>query len=109
MAGQSDTENLEEAQGTGWYSERLLQFKNPDAPKLPFDQHSLVAMVAPRAILAIENTGIARLGSEAGGASMKAAMKVYEALGVPDRIAFSQAMASSHMSKWAPWDAPTLE
>jgi|SRR6187399_150047 len=65
MANQPETEHLEAAQGTGWYSERLEQFGNPDAPKLPFDQHSLVAIVAPRAILAIENTGIDRLGSEA--------------------------------------------
>ena len=73
-----------------------LDFGNPEAQKLPFDQHSLVAMVAPRAILAIHNTGIARLGSQAGGASMKAAAKVYEALGVPERLGFSQAAASNH-------------
>jgi hypothetical protein len=96
MAGQPDTEHLEAAQGTGWYSSNLEQFGNPEAPKLPFDQHSLVAMVAPRAILAIHNTGIARLGSQAGGASMKAAIEVYEALGIPDRIGFSQAVASGH-------------
>jgi hypothetical protein len=53
-------------------------------------------MVAPRAILAIENTGIDRLGSEAGGASMRAAAEVYKALGVSERIAFSQAPASNH-------------
>ncbi len=96
MAGQPDTEHLEAAQGTGWYSSRLEDYGNPEAPKLPFDQHSLVAMVAPRAILAIENTAIARLGSQAGGASMKAALKVYEALGVPERLGFSQAAASGH-------------
>ena len=96
MATQTGTEDLEAAQGTGWYSSNLLQFKNKDAPKLPFDQHSLVAMVAPRAILAIENTGIDRLGSQAGGVSMKAATKVYEALGVPDRIGYTQAQASGH-------------
>jgi hypothetical protein len=96
MAGQPATEHLEAAQGTGWYSERLLDFGNADAPRLPFDQHSLVAMVAPRAVLAIQNTGIERLGSEAGGASMRAAAEVYEALGVPDRIGFSQAAATGH-------------
>ena len=96
MANQPETENLEEAQGTGWYSENLEDFGNPDASKLPFDQHSLVAMVAPRAILAIHNTGIARLGSQAGGASMKAAAEVYEALGVPERLGFSQAVAAGH-------------
>jgi hypothetical protein len=64
--------------------------------KLPFDQHELVAMVAPRAILAIANTGIDRLASEAGSVSMKAAAEVYKALGIPDRIGFSQTAASSH-------------
>jgi hypothetical protein len=96
MANQPDTEHLEAAQGTGWYSSNLEDFGNAEAPKLPFDQHSLVAMVAPRAILAIHNTGIARLGSQAGGASMKAAIEVYEALGIPERIGFSQAVASGH-------------
>jgi len=98
MATQTGTEDLEAAQGTAWYASNLLQFKNATAPKLPYDMHELVAMVAPRAILAIENTGIDRLGSQAGGVSMRAATEVYKALGVPDRIGFSQAQASAHCS-----------
>ena len=88
MATQTGTEDLEAAQGTAWYAQNLLQFKNKDAPKLPIDMHELVAMVAPRAILAIENTGIDRLGSQAGSVSMKAATEVYKALGHsrPDRL-----------------------
>lgn len=98
MATQTGTEDLEAAQGTAWYAANLKQFKNADAPKLPYDQHELVAMVAPRAILAIENTGIDRLGSQAGSVSMRAAKEVYKALGVPDRIGYSQAQASAHCS-----------
>lgn len=98
MATQTGTEDLEAAQGTGWYSSNLQQFKNADAPKLPFDQHSLVAMVAPRAVLAIGNTSIDRLGSQAGYASMKAAAEVYKALGVPERLGYSQVAAGSHCS-----------
>ena len=98
MATQTGTEDLEAAQGTAWYAQNLLQFKNKDAPKLPIDMHDLVAMVAPRAVLAIENTGIDRLGSQAGSVSMKAATEVYKALGIPDRIGFTQAMASAHCS-----------
>ena len=90
MATQTGTEDLEAAQGTAWYARNLLQFKNADAPKLPVDMHELVAMVAPRAILTVANTGIDRLGSEAGYVSMKAATEVYKALGVPDRIGFAQ-------------------
>jgi hypothetical protein len=98
MATQTGTEDLEAAQGTAWYAQNLLQFKNATAGKLPYDQHELVAMVAPRAVLAIENTGIDRLGSQAGSVSMKAATEVWKALGVPDRIGFSQAVASAHCS-----------
>jgi hypothetical protein len=98
MATQTGTEDLEAAQGTAWYAQNLKQFKNADAPKLPYDQHELVAMVAPRAILTIGNTGIDRLGSQAGYVSMKAASEVYKALGVPDRIGYTQTAASSHCS-----------
>jgi hypothetical protein len=96
MATQTGTEDLEAAQGTAWYAQNLKQFRNVDAPKLPIDMHELVAMVAPRAILAIANTGIDRLGSEAGSVSMKAATEVYKALGIPDRIGFTQTAASAH-------------
>jgi hypothetical protein len=98
MATQTGTEDLEAAQGTAWYAANLKKFKNADAPKLPVDMHELVAMVAPRAILVVANTGIDRLGSEAGYASMKAATEVYKALGIPDRIGFTQAQAPSHCS-----------
>jgi len=88
-ATMTGTEDLEHAQGTGWYSSNLQQFKNADAPKLPFDQHGLVAMVAPRAILTVGNSGIDYLASQSGNVSMLAATEVYKALGVPDRIGFS--------------------
>ena len=91
MATQTGTEDLNAAQGTAWYASNLLQFTNANAAKLPYDMHELVAMVAPRAILAIENTGIDRLGSQAGSVSMRAATEVYKALGIPDRIGYSQA------------------
>ena len=96
MATQTGTEDLDAAQGTAWYAQNLKSFHNADAVKLPVDMHELVAMVAPRAILAIENTGIDRLGSQAGSVSMKAATEVWKALGVPDRIGFTQAVASGH-------------
>jgi len=96
MSTQTGTEDLDAAQGTAWYAANLKNFHNADAPKLPVDMHELVAMVAPRAILAVENTGIDRLGSQAGQVSMRAASEVYKALGIPDRIGFTQAAASGH-------------
>jgi len=96
MATQTGTEDLEAAQGTAWYATRLKDFKNPDAKKLPVDMHELVALVAPRAILTIANTSIDRLGSEAGYVSMKAAGEVYKALGISDRIGYSQNATGTH-------------
>jgi hypothetical protein len=95
-ATKTGTEDLEHAQGTAWYAQALLQFKNADAPKLPFDQHELAAMVAPRALLAIGNPDIDYLSSEAGYVSMQAATEVYKALGIPDRIGFSQVGGHAH-------------
>ena len=109
MATQTGTEDLEAAQGTAWYAQNLLQFKNKDAPKLPYDQHELVAMIAPRAVLAIENTGIDRLGSQAGSVSMRAAKEVYKALGISDRIGYSQAQASAHCSFPASVQSPDVQ
>jgi hypothetical protein len=109
MATQTGTEDLEAAQGTAWYAQNLLQFKNKDAPKLPYDQHELVAMIAPRAILAVENTGIDRLGSQAGSVSMRAAKEVYKALGIPDRIGYTQAQASAHCSFPASVQGPDVQ
>jgi hypothetical protein len=55
-------------------------------------------MVAPRAILVVSNTSIARLGSEAGYVSMKAATEVWKALGVPERIGYIQNATGTHCS-----------
>jgi hypothetical protein len=95
-ATMTGTEDLEHAQGTSWYYQDLTQFKDADAPKLPFDQHELAAMVAPRALLTIGNPDIDYLATEAGYVSMKAATEVYKALGIPDRIGFSQVGGHSH-------------
>jgi hypothetical protein len=97
-ATQTGTEDLEHAQGTAWYASNLAQFKNASAPKLPYDQHELVAMVAPRAILAVENTGIDYLGAQGASVSMRAAKEVYKALGIADRLGYTQTQAPAHCS-----------
>ena len=89
------TEDLSHAQGTAWYWQDLTQF-NATPGKLPFDQHEVAAMVAPRALLMIGNPDIAYLASEAGYVSAKAAIEVYKALGVPDRIGFTQVGGHAH-------------
>lgn len=81
----TEVENLHHALGAPWYHPDLGQFA--DVPeKLPFDHHELIAMVAPRAFLAVESSQIARMGAEAARVDALAARRVYSALGVPYRM-----------------------
>jgi hypothetical protein len=93
-------EDIQAAQGTGWYSTRLKDFTNSNISKLPIDQHSLVAMIAPRAVLVCMNADVDRGGAEAGNASMLAASEVWKALGVPERVGWTIPHAGSHCA-WA--------
>lgn len=81
----TEVENLHHAQGASWYSNTLRQFTNtPD--KLPYDHHELIALIAPRPVLCIESSQIARMGAEAARIDHLAVRKVYKALGVADRM-----------------------
>ena len=85
----TEVENLLHAQGGSddfpWYASALRQF-NQEPDKLPYDQHELIAMIAPRAVLMIESSQVARMGAEAARIDHLAAKEVYKALGIPDRI-----------------------
>lgn len=105
-----EVENLLHAQGSSpdfpWYARALRQFNNvPD--RLPFDQHEVIAMIAPRAVLMIESTRIPRMGAEAARIDALAAGQVWKALGVPDRIGVTEDDVP-HCS-WSPKFTPDLE
>jgi hypothetical protein len=102
----TEVENLHHAQGAPWYAESLRQFN--DAPdKLPFDHHELIAMIAPRAVLMVESSQIARMGAEAARVDALAAREVWKALGVPDRMGVTEENVA-HCS-WHPNFTPDLE
>jgi len=71
-----------------WFRQNFSQFSST-ATKLPFDHHTLQALCAPRALLILENT-ILWLGPYSGWNCANAAHTVWEALGIPDRMGFSQ-------------------
>jgi len=82
--------NVETLRNTdhGWFIEDLFQFSNA-VPKLPYDHHELMAMVAPRALFVLGNPDYVWLADESGYVGSKAAKEVWKALGVPDRFGFS--------------------
>ena len=63
-----------------WYHERVLLFAENEA-QLPFDQHFVKALVAPRGLICIESTDDLYANPVGTYASSVAAMAVYELYG----------------------------
>ncbi len=70
---------------THWFHPDFAQFRD-HVPQLPFDQHELMALVAPRALLLTEGTQDAWINPEGAQLTYLAAKKVYEFLKTADRI-----------------------
>jgi len=86
-----------EAQGTvedvddtnyDWFSQQMQQFAGDNVYKLPFDQHELMAMIAPRALLQTGNASQYWLSNGSAYISSRATQRVYNALGIGDRFGF---------------------
>jgi len=68
-----------------WFSPRFSDFIGK-TDRLPFDQHSIKALVAPRALLSTEALGDLWANPEGTQQTHVAAKVVYDFLGVPDKI-----------------------
>lgn len=77
-------------QGDSWFATSFSTYA-PDTSVLPYDHHMLMALVAPRALLVIENSGIDYLGPLSTYGCSTAARMVYDSLGVKDHMGFTQA------------------
>src|SRR6185503_13978739 len=73
-----------------WFTPLFSQFRN-QTTRLPFDQHSLAALVAPRPLLATNGTdgSDVRTNPQGAGLDYRGAKMVYQFLGVSDRIGIS--------------------
>ncbi|MBR4783702.1 MAG: hypothetical protein IK012_00395 [Fibrobacter sp.] len=76
----------------------ISSFKNYDGKEntLPFDQHMLVAMVAPRALLVIDNAGQEWLGEVPSNYCGQASKEVFDALGVSENYTYTQEGGHGH-------------
>lgn len=72
-----------------WFKRSMFQYAHSNVYKLPTDHHELMAMVAPRALFVLGNTDYNWLAEESGYTSHRAAQKVWNTLGIPDRFGFS--------------------
>lgn len=85
-------------QGDSWFATSFSKY-SPDTSQLPYDHHMLMALVTPRGLLVIENSGIDYLGPVSTYGCSVATRMVYEALGVQNNMGISQTShGSSHCS-----------
>lgn len=78
-----------------WFTDSFRQFS--DTPtRLPFDQHSVMALIAPRALLVIENTSMEWLGNQSAYINAVAAREVWKALGAADNMGVAQLGGHDH-------------
>ena len=78
--------------GLNWLSNNFAPFVYSggvsNAVKLPIDTHSLVAMIAPRGLLVLENPGEEQMGAPAGHTATIAGAEVYSALGFLENLSY---------------------
>ena len=85
-----NTESFANLQGNTeahWFNSVFLEFKDPR--QLPFDQHELIALCAPRAVIITGGYSDWGTNPEGTWVSYIGARKVYEFLGIPDKIGFA--------------------
>lgn len=73
-----------------WFKESLReQFHGDSVYLLPYDHHELCALICPRAFLMLGNTDYKWLADESGYVSVNAARRVWQHLGIGDRMGYS--------------------
>jgi hypothetical protein len=77
-----------------WFRADFGQFSS-SATKLPFDHHSLAGLVAPRALLIIDNN-ILWLGPQSSWTGANAAHMIWQGLGVPAMMGYSLTNTHNH-------------
>jgi hypothetical protein len=87
--------NIEKIDNTN-YAWFMSSMKSLDPYSLPHDHHELIAMIAPRAIIALGNPGYEWLGDESGYKSVMAASEVFKAMGVADHIGYDFTGGHNH-------------
>jgi hypothetical protein len=99
VAAGTPVQTLSEITGENvWFTPSFEQFGRR-AAALPFDHHEIEGLVAPRALLVVENTSQVWLGNVSTYTGSMAAHLVWEGLGVPDRMGVSQVGDHAHC-KW---------
>jgi hypothetical protein len=77
---------------TYWLGDAFGAFINNGQTRLPVDTHEIVAMVAPRGLLILDNPHIANLGPESAHVAALGGAEVFRALGAGANISYHSAV-----------------
>jgi hypothetical protein len=82
--------NVEKISNTNydWFLPSLRDNFDGRADHLPYDHHELIALIAPRPVLILGNPDYGWLADESGYVSTMAALEVWRAMGIPERVGF---------------------
>lgn len=89
-------EGIDNTNYTWFLNDLRDNFGGDKVSYLPFDQHELAALICPRAVLLLGNTGIDWLADPSAYVSIQAARKVWEQYGIEDRCGFSFPAGHGH-------------
>lgn len=78
-----------------WFTPGFGQFAE-QVDKLPFDQHEVMGLIAPRGLLVVENTSMEWLGNQSAWYDALAAREIWRALGNPSAMGVSQVGGHDH-------------
>jgi len=78
-----------------WFTSSFSRFGGA-VDKLPFDQHEVAGLVAPRGLLVVENTSMEWLGNLSTFTNASATRMIWQGLGVGDRMGYSQLGGHNH-------------
>ena len=79
--------------GLNWLSNDFRPFVE-NATQLPIDSHEIVALVAPRGLLVLDNPHIAQFAAAAAHTAVLAGAEVYRALGAGENISYISDVAN---------------
>jgi hypothetical protein len=89
-----------------WYADASNMWTS-DPTKAPLDTHELVALIAPRGLLVMENPYIGELATKYGYVATLGGLEVYKALGAGDAVSYNSNVASgTHCSNRPEWTTP---
>ncbi|HYD53035.1 MAG TPA: hypothetical protein VEA99_10420 [Gemmatimonadaceae bacterium] len=83
-----DVERAANTNGAWFMRSMKAQFRGDSVYKFPHDHHQLMAMVAPRALLATNNYDFVWLSNPSAYISARATQAIYQGLGIADRFGF---------------------